>query len=275
VRQPRVIAGSLVELELFVKPPQDTNFTSFDKLNRTLTPSNFEAEIQFDKHVLDFVSASGLNSASGGGITSAYDRSGSQRLSELRVAGSWQGAARSDSVIGVVLCRVVASADSTTALNLTRFVWVDEATIAQRDNAIVSVSTSNATFTALPCNTGSIRLVGQASPTKLLVLSANPATDVVTLRYWLREDVNAGASAGANAEAPVSAERVHLTLIDIHGKTVLMRSLGEMSGAGGVDGSRAGGYELDLDIRTVPSGAYTLLLRTPTATATARILVVR
>ncbi|TAE21482.1 MAG: hypothetical protein EAZ92_16940 [Candidatus Kapaibacterium sp.] len=112
----------------------------------------------------------------------------------------------------------------------------------------VSVSTS-AIFRVNACKAGGLRLTTTAMRDKIVAISPNPVRDMAEIAYTVRED-----------------GEIDLALVDTQGKRVLTLADGIHA---------AGAHSIMLPTKELPSGAYFLVMRTPTSTVQQRLQLVR
>ena len=113
----------------------------------------------------------------------------------------------------------------------------------------VFISTSTATFTSNACKAGGLRLTTTAKASKIALVRPNPAKDVAEIVYGVREDGN-----------------IELALFDAQGKHVTTLVAGDHA---------PGEYSITLQTSTLPSGAYFLVMQTPSGKVQERLQVVK
>jgi hypothetical protein len=139
--------------------------------------------------------------------------------------------------------RAVSGSTATTSLDVEQAEWLDTAPSLFVEAPMSSV------FVAKPCVAGGVRLTTTAKANNIAVARPNPVKDVAEILYTVRED------------APIT-----LSVVDMGGKQMLLVADGY---------AEAGEYSLLLNAKNIPSGAYFLILQTPSGVVKRRIDVVK
>jgi hypothetical protein len=230
-----VAPGEAVDLELVLLTNNASRLFS-------ATQPIFTAAVSFDRNLL------ALDETRSRAFRSAT-KSAATRETRITLANEqWSGADRV--VLGRIQCLAVQGDTDKTTLTIDRFVWGPASTVEDVLTQKVFVTDlRSGSFESELCKAGGKRLVRQTIPTSLVAAKPNPASEQATVTYSLRES-------GSTT----------LQLFDAKGalmKTVVNASL------------TAGQYETQIDVSKLPSGAYMLVLTTPTARLTERLDVVK
>jgi Leucine-rich repeat (LRR) protein len=205
-----------------------------------LGSSSFEAAMRYDNYVLSYDASKNAYPARN---TSSKNRM--QRI--VFGVQSWQQGTTLTQSLGLqsVRCLAVSGDVETTPLQMEYFRWQRPSSI--RGTVFVEAP-SNGSFRATACKAGGVRLVRQTTSTALAALP-NPAKETSLISFSLRE-----------------SGFVELSLFDAAGKRVHTITSGLYD---------AGSYEAVLEVQPFPTGAYFLVLSTPSSIQTQRVDVVK
>jgi Leucine-rich repeat (LRR) protein len=202
----------------------------------------FTAVVSFDKNILalDEQRSSAFRSA----LKSAATRDIRVTLANER----WSG---QQLVLGRIPCLAVQGDTDKTRIVIEQFTWGGAGTAIEDVLAqqVFLTDLRAGTFESVLCKAGGKRLVRPATATSLVAARPNPASDQATVTYSLRED-------GMTTLQVFDAKGALIT-------TVVNRM------------QSAGKYDAQVDVSKLPSGAYVLVLTTPTARLTERLDVVK
>lgn len=227
--------GDTVYIELSVANVQR------DILFSATTPQ-YQGIISFDKNVLQYV---------GPPSKARILRNGesSQHKTQLQIIPDfWNG---NDLTILRLPFLVVLGDTDRTAITLEQFLWGGQGLQPQLNQRPVFVeSIKNTTFVSGVCRIdGTARLIRPTKLTVLLSITPNPAFDLLQVLYSLREN-------GSTL----------LTLHDVTGAQLKSKLL---------SAQQAGEHQIDLDVRDLATGVYTLVITTQTARISTVVQILR
>ena len=232
---PSAPPGAAVTLELFLQSTPNEPITPAQRqvLFQQLQPTA-DATISFSRNVL----ALGQNATL---VARRVRNTAAQNRTErVQVPLSAWDERTNGNVLARIPVVAVAGEFETTQLFVEDVNWVGTA---------VESDTTLSTFRSEACEAGGKRLVTTAKATALAVIAPNPAKDVITISYTLREDSFA-----------------EIALVDMRGSVIARALQGEQ---------QAGEYVLTFPLTGIPQGAYSLRLSTPNAVVVRRVEVVR
>jgi Leucine-rich repeat (LRR) protein len=233
---PSAPPGAAVVMELYLESSPDNPLTQAqrDELYLQITPT-VRAVVNYSHQVL-LLSNTNANTIARR-IRNTAPRNRIERI-EVPFAGTWD---RRTNTLAQIPCVAVAGDIDVTKLFVEDIDW---------QNVAVELDTVRfGTFRAEACEAGGKRLVTTAKAQSITALAPNPAKDVLTIAYTVRED-----------------SFVEIALVNMLGSVIVTAVAKEQA---------AGEYVLTLPVQNVPQGAYLLRFATPNAVLTRRVEVVR
>ncbi len=235
VVQDNVEPGQPVTVQLYIAKPETSNPELFTTIFRNIPQPIVEGFIRVSKQVLVL----------GSGERRVYQATSPQPNSLLRLGipstTRWNG---KDTVMLEFQCLSVAGDTDKSFLEIEEFKWSG----GQGENRVF-IDVTTGTFTSGACRADGTRLIKTTNGNSIKPPVPNPVKDESLITYTVREQ-------GV----------VELSLYDASGTKV--QTLVRRDHA-------PGEYQITINTRTIPSGAYMLTLTTPSAVLTERIDVVK
>jgi Leucine-rich repeat (LRR) protein len=246
--QDSVAPGGSVTIELYLLD----STISAERLIASGTPRTFSASLRWDAQVL----AIGRDSSGAYQVRNLDRRNRVQRINIPYFALSRPSNEtlvedfRKTGVLLRLKCTAVSGDIEQTSLVIENVRWgIDTTAKYVGEKRVFFEDTKDGIFTAVACKAGGTRLTTTARPNTVTAMRPNPVHDVGEITYTVREDGN-----------------VTIVLFD---------ALGNVAKRVVNTDHAPGEYLTSVPVRDLPSGTYFLVMQTPTAVLTERIVIRR